>query len=471
MNKPYLFLFITLILPFQVFGDDAFPVGEVIKQVQCQENTEKSYGLYLPSNFNKDRRWPLLLLFDPAGRGSFPIKFFKKAAEQFGFIVVCSHDTANYTPWDQNRVGIEAMWNDALQRFPIDSRRMYVGGLSGGARLASRVAMSTGQAQGLISCGAGFWEQTGRILPPEFEVVSTVGTEDFNFLELVDLEKDLNALKVPNRKIVFHGPHWWPDEDILLEAFGYLQVKAHGKGLIGLEEVRVAEQVAHRVAQAEILAEADDYYHAVLKYADLVQDLGQFTILDKEKARLAELKDSKKFKTQTREQKKAEKREAVWRLDFLSHLKHGEKLAVQDPMALRREVLWWKKELASLNKRMNEAKSQRERSAAKRIFTLVWANIYENSVYFLREKELDKAIFSNELAEMMKPDSFAPPFNLACAHTLAGDKEKAFEALTRCIANAFPGAADKIQNESMLDPLKEDPRFQKALDSIPAKKE
>ncbi len=464
---------LTLILAFALqpaCAEELLPRGEIIQKVQCRNNPEKSYGLYLPSQFSPDRSWPLLLLFDPRGRGAFPLRFFKKAAEEYGFILACTYDTANYTPWDENRVGIEAMWNDILQRFPIEPKRMYVGGMSGGARLASRVAFTTGQVQGLIACAAGFWVQTTQTLPPEFEVVSTVGTEDFNFLELVDLENDLNMLKVPNRRVVFHGPHWWPDEDIILEALGYLQIRAYRKGLVGLEAVRVADQVKHRAAQAEILAEADDLYHAVLRYSEIVSDFNDLIDLSREKARLKELMDSKDYKTQARNQKKAEKKEDGWRRDFLSRLKHGEDLAPRDPIATRKELNWWKRELGSLTKRMKDSKNPRERSAATRIFSMVWANIYESSIYLLRQKELEKAIFTNGLAEMMKPEHFIPPFNLACAYALAGDPDKAFEALDRCVANRFPGAHDKLTSEPMLDSLKKDPRFKAALEKLPPKK-
>ena len=61
-----------------------------------------------------------------------------------------------------------AVWGDTQQRFSIDSRRRYMAGLSGGARVASSIALSCGDCvAGVIANAAGFPPGTaaGRCRP------------------------------------------------------------------------------------------------------------------------------------------------------------------------------------------------------------------------------------------------------------------------------------------------------------------
>ncbi len=48
------------------------------------------------------------------------------------------------------------MWADLVSRFSINLKRMYTAGFSGGARIAMKVAMDSGQIAGVIASSAGF---------------------------------------------------------------------------------------------------------------------------------------------------------------------------------------------------------------------------------------------------------------------------------------------------------------------------
>ncbi len=444
--------------------EGGLPIGEVIDKVTCVKVPEKSYSLYIPPGYDPNRAWPLLLLFDPGARSRIPMEIFQEAAENFGFIMACSRDTRNYTTFEESWVSIHAMWTDLLKRFPIDKKRMYTGGMSGGARLASRVAMHTELVEGLIACGAGLWVRTRQAPPPTFEVVSTVGEIDFNFLELVDLQKELTGNMLANRRLIFEGEHRWPDPALAYEAVGWLQLRAFRKKRIPLEQVRVADQVSRRLAAAKDHDNRGKLLIAQDKYRHLLNDFQDLTDLGEVEKRISEINASKDFKTLEKAQSKAEQRERKLRDQYVARLQEAEARSGGRNW-IRKEILWWKKELGSLNRRRAKTQGSAEANGAQRLFFMLRTHFYERSVYLFQDKQYEKSIFTNTLATILMPEKPWPHFFMACAFAQTGDPDSAIQALEECVGKGFK-RKDKILEEPLLEPIRSDPRFQAVLDKI-----
>src|SRR6478672_7438128 len=138
--------------------------GIVHGSVAVAAQTTNSYALYLPSAYSPSKRWPLLLVFDPFARGEVSVKLFHDAAERYGYIVVGSNNSRNF---EDPSAAIRTLWADVKERYAIDPQRIYTAGLSGGARVASSVALACNHCiAGVIACGAGL-PQGAAIKGPE----------------------------------------------------------------------------------------------------------------------------------------------------------------------------------------------------------------------------------------------------------------------------------------------------------------
>ena len=115
------------------------PRGQIVDDVACADNPAQHYALYLPSNFTLDRTWPVVLLFDAGGRGRRGVERYQAGAERYGYIVAGSNNSRN-GPWRPSLDAARAMATDVAARFPVDARRIYTAGMSGGARVAMMVA-------------------------------------------------------------------------------------------------------------------------------------------------------------------------------------------------------------------------------------------------------------------------------------------------------------------------------------------
>ena len=199
------FICLTMIFSAAMVAQEPKP-GEIQPSVTVRDDSTYSYALYLPSNYTQQKRWPILLAFDPFGHGESAVKLFQKGAEKYGYIVVGSNNSRNFS--DPSKA-IRLTWNDVIHRFGIDPKRFYTTGLSGGARVASSVAIACKTCvAGVIACAAGL--PTGiKTLPETTEWFLATGTTDFNFPEMLDLHENLDKRRLVNRLEIFDGPHGW----------------------------------------------------------------------------------------------------------------------------------------------------------------------------------------------------------------------------------------------------------------------
>ena len=86
---------------------------------------------------------------------------FSFAAAQYGYIVAGSNISRN-GPWSVSVAALQAMLTDLGRRFSVDPQRVYLTGLSGGARVALQVALADTKIAGVIA-GRGEWTHGGRV--------------------------------------------------------------------------------------------------------------------------------------------------------------------------------------------------------------------------------------------------------------------------------------------------------------------
>ncbi len=209
------------------------PKGRLIESVKCADPSQ-TYALYLPSNYSADRAWSVILAFDPRARGSAAVERFAAAAETYGYIVAGSNNSRN-GPWAPSLAAAEAMTADVSSRFHIDPSRIYMAGMSGGARVAMQVALGSNKVAGVIAASAGFPAGQSRKTVP-FAVFGTAGTEDFNYIEMRGLDRDLAS---PHRVVIFEGGHGWMPVALATEAVEWMETRA-GKSVDKIFLKRVA---------------------------------------------------------------------------------------------------------------------------------------------------------------------------------------------------------------------------------------
>ena len=89
----------------------SFPPVTAIPNVVTLRNHAQSYALYLPTKYSRDRRWPIVYVFDPLARGPLALAQFQHAAVLYGYIVAVSNNLRNGS-WQLEFNAAEAMFRD-----------------------------------------------------------------------------------------------------------------------------------------------------------------------------------------------------------------------------------------------------------------------------------------------------------------------------------------------------------------------
>jgi len=268
-----------LIAPSTVHAEDLV-AGQIIDRVTCTADPAQSYALYVPKDYTPSRPWPVIFAFDPGARGRVPVERYQAAAERYGYIVAGSNNSRN-GGLEFPRV-LAALTNDVASRLAVDPKRVYLAGMSGGARTALGVALASKEIAGVIASSAGYPDTTVR-KTLSFPLFATAGTDDFNHLEMRRLDR---ALTSPHRLVIFNGGHVWLSSDLAVQAIEWMELHAMRSNLKPRDEAEIDRLLAARVAAAGSAADTDTY-RALQAIADDFQGLKDVSTFAKRAAELA----------------------------------------------------------------------------------------------------------------------------------------------------------------------------------------
>jgi len=257
------------------------PRGTIVDRVECATDPAQSYALYLPSGYTPERTWSVLLAFHPAARGRLMVEKFRAAAEHYGYIVAASNNSRN-GPYAASGAAAQAMSVDVARRFALDGRRIYLAGMSGGARVATGIALGTKSIAGVIASSAGYPDSQPRASVP-FAVFGTAGTEDFNYIEMRQLDRKLTS---PHFLAVFNGGHTLPPDDVAFDAIEWMELQAMRSGRRGRDETLIGRILEKRRAG---LAAAAGPAETMYLLQALVADFDGLADVSAEARRAAEL--------------------------------------------------------------------------------------------------------------------------------------------------------------------------------------
>jgi hypothetical protein len=247
-----------------------FKQGQIETRIACRTNSNFSYCLYVPSTIDLTKKHPIIIVFDAHARSKMAVERFKEAADNYGYIIVASDDARNGIP-DINPI-VNAIWEDVVNRLPVDVSRIYTAGFSGGARIASSVAVYKGGVKGIIACGAGM-PAPEQQLSKKFDYISIVGLNDMNFQELQTLDSALAISGYTNQILTFNGSHEWPNSKTLSNAVAWLDLMAMKQKKIPINDKLVRDYTTWYADSINKLIMDGQNYRAYLFYNILLKDL------------------------------------------------------------------------------------------------------------------------------------------------------------------------------------------------------
>ncbi|HTJ10806.1 MAG TPA: hypothetical protein VL547_02215 [Dinghuibacter sp.] len=217
--------YLSLLLLLPVFAcanrssSSDIPRGKVIDTVTCAADATQSYAVYVPAGSGV---MPVVYCFDSHGVGAMPVRKYKALADACGFILVGSNNSKNGNDYITGDHIWAALSADTRARLPIDTGRVYACGFSGGAKVASYLAILHPEIKSVILGGAALPDRA-QVDNFDFDMTLLTGDGDMNMTDLVGLDRALDVTRTRHRILFFHGVHEWAPDSVMRIAFLGLQ--------------------------------------------------------------------------------------------------------------------------------------------------------------------------------------------------------------------------------------------------------
>jgi pimeloyl-ACP methyl ester carboxylesterase len=429
-------------------------VGTVNPKVVCSSNPPENYALYLPAHFSTNREWPIIYVFDPLARGEAAAEVVRPAAEKFGYIVAASNNSKNGSEGGSREAAI-AMWDDTQQRLPVDPRRRYVAGMSGGSRVAASVALSCGDCvAGVIANAAAFPPGAVPPHPMKFAYFAAVGDADFNYREFVRLRRQLDRAEARYRIRVFEGPHGWAPPEVWLEALNWMDIQAMASVTLTRDSARITASLQETLARAQAFESANQPLMAFREYESAIRDFSGLADVGAAKAKLAEFEKSKAVKA-------AEKREAA---DVEEQERIVKNLSVQMQKLATGDLdaNGFSELLTSISTLKRKAEpATRENLVLRRAQIELAMYAYESGQSCLTKKDYDTALSFFRLAATGARKPGAAHYQRARIYAIQSDKKEMLAELRLALSGGYhePAALDGDE----FRPYRVDPEFEKII--------
>lgn len=190
--------------------------------------TQQHYDIQVPKNSDAKTAAPLILFISPSERPA-AMNEWGNACRRSGIIIASPYRAGNNCPGPRRiRIVLDVL-GDIRSKFAIDPDRTYIGGFSGGGRMACGIGFSLPEYfGGVIPVCAGGELRTESWLRQRvidrLSVAQLTGTTDFNRGEVERWHQtELTGVGVRCRTWVPKGGHRIPGESILMQAWKWLE--------------------------------------------------------------------------------------------------------------------------------------------------------------------------------------------------------------------------------------------------------
>jgi len=418
-------------------GQEHFPAGEVVDTIRCQNHPEHSYSIYLPSSYHPSRSWPVIFIYDAAGRGKNSAEIFRLAGETHGYIIVGSHNFRN-GPFDIGATAIDILFEDVPTRFSIDPQKIYTAGLSGGARMAAATAVLADRIAGVIAFAAGMHPNFPIKRDSKFAWVGVAGNQDMNYAEMVTVQKKLENFGIRNMMITYAGRHGWPPDNLIADACGWMKLltstleeQAHEKPLTAFLDTLI-----HKAEKNHSSGRVKQSIYALRSISQYIPKSGRIELA---KAMLDEYMSHPETQAQLRMSDSLQTLELHLQSEVNEHLT---KLSDVDPYI---SVLESKEKIRDFIYAEKLYDQPNVQNVYNRLLGHVALFTFTNGNPLVFQEEYPKAVPYMEVWQASHPESESMALYLAKVYALAGKSGKAVKMFREALAHGLddPGLESK----------------------------
>ena len=423
--------------------DNTLSPGKIINVV-CKIDSTQSYSLYLPSNYTSAKSWPVFFAFDPHAKGKEPTSKYKELAEKYGYILACSNNSRNNQAADESANVIKTFMADLTNRVNIDNARIYTLGFSGGAKVASGIAILNGGITGVIGSGAGFPEGI-KAINNRFYYFGMVGDADFNYGSVIQLDETLQNNNMPHQLLIFQGKHEWPPAEDMEQGFLYMALNAIRDTKAPKNDSLIKTVFPEYIEKEKAFEKAGDTYNAYLETQRIISFFDQLADVSAYRELLTKLSTSADVKKAIEEKGQMLEKESQLQQGYVNDMQS-------------KTLGWWEGEITRLRNAAKAEKDKQQAGLDKRLVAFFGIMSYTNANHAISDNNIPAAAQFVEILNMVDPKNSDVPYLSACILAKKGQPDKALAELKRAISLGYDDKG-KMETDPSLEVVRKLPGY------------
>jgi len=440
----YFLLFVSTVISLQA-QTLTLKKGMIMDSLSTVEGASETYSLYLPTNFNTDRTWPLLLVFDMEGKSRQALRMFSTAAEEQGFILAGPDHVSDTLSIADNILVTGRFLTSLKSILPIATNRVYTAGFDSGGRMAGLVPIFINNISGVLSCGSAFPNTDLLSTTNKFHYIGIVGNEDYNYTDMIESRRLMNTLRFTNQLYVFKGGHHWPSTDLLSRALSHFTLSAMGRKLIGKEERLINSSYSRDLTSYETLKNSGAFLQAERHLNDMLMIYRPHLSIDTLRTLRKSLRKNKQYKNQQRLNTNYQFRESLLKDDYAYYLE-------EDVLTYNYNNLgWWTFQMEKL-KTFSESPLLEEQLMGKRLLGYANALVEDQVIVSQAEGDPEAVLLLWMLKTITHPQDYSYYLKIIQETSLQEDFGTSLFYLEEALKSGFTDldALSKLEHTGLL---------------------
>ncbi len=457
MKKIYLLLILPLLCSSNVFAQQiTLKKGVILEDLSINDSISETFSLYLPTSFNTDANWPLLMVFDLEGKEKQALSMFLQAAEKENYILAAPH-ISDTTSLSSNMVSTGQTLMQIANLLPIDKNRVYTAGANSGARFSSLVPVFIKEVRGVISMRSTIANTDLLNVKRPFHFIGIVGKNNFEYTSMLALEKILDRLRFPNQILLHDKDGAWPDSKFLTKSLQLFTLRAMGKGVVEKDSLYVEKAYKADVEKVNGWMQERKLLLAEQYLGEMMSMYGVHKNLDSLRNVLKNLRKDKLFRAMRRGENNAFLKESLLKEDYQYYME-------EDVISHNFNNLgWWSYQMQELDK-FRSGTDVYEKQMGHRLYDFVNALAEDNINLELSEPVIDEdaVAFLYMLKTILEPDNFDYYLNIISLSSKNEDFGTALFYLEEALKKGFKDR-DRLYNLEDTALFRITPEFNKVV--------
>lgn len=408
----------TATVTYDTLKEPSLNSDQLYDHIICKTDSTQSYAIYLPLN---NEKFTAVYFFDPHGDGLLPLKKYKNLADKYKYVLIGSNNSKNGNDWQTTENIWQNLFTSTQQRFIFNPDRIYTCGFSGGAKVASYIALHHNEVNAVIAGGAGLPDD----VPANnfnFSFTGIAGEGDMNMTDLVSLDNDFNKTQTKHRIIFFNGKHEWAPDSVMDFAFAGLQLDLMRKKFIAKNDSFISAYIDNSKKRLNADIKRNDLIQAERECTlsiNMLNGVSDETFFQQKRSPLIE---SAAYKSQLQQQQNLFAIEQNKKAEYNAQFQNG-------------DMNYWNKTINDLNAK---AKAHTQEGAMyQRLLAYLSLAFYSISNQFINQNQNDQATHFVNLYKLADPTNTEAWYFSAVLNARNNSATAAHDDLLKAVANGF----------------------------------